>query len=254
MGQLDNKVAIITGGSAGIGLATAQRFTEEGAVVYLTGRRQAELEEAATKAGAIGVQGDVTNDEDLDRLYDKVQSDGKRIDVLVANVGFGEFVPLENVTDDHYGKVFDINVKATWKTVQKALPLLNDGASIVLVTSIASATGMAGLSVYSASKAAVRSFARSWANELKERGIRVNALAPGSTDTPAIDASLVAAGMTDEKDRQDWKTQRAATIPLHRVSQPEEQAAAALFLASSQSSYVTGVELVVDGGLTQTGS
>jgi NAD(P)-dependent dehydrogenase (short-subunit alcohol dehydrogenase family) len=254
MGQLDNKVAIITGGSAGIGLATAQRFTEEGAVVYLTGRRQEELEEAATKAGAVGVQGDVTNDEDLDRLYDKVKSDGRRIDVLVANVGFGEFIRLEDVTDEHYDKVFGINVKATWKTVQKALPLLHDGASIVLITSMASATGQEGLSVYSASKAAVRSFARSWANELKERNIRVNALAPGSTDTPAIDASLIAAGMAAEKDRQEWKAQRATTVPLRRMSQPEEQAAAALFLASSQSSYITGIELVVDGGMTQTGS
>lgn len=250
MGQLHDKVAVITGGSAGIGLATAQRFTEEGAVVYITGRRQAELDAAATKANAIGVQGDVSNPADLDRLYGTIGNDGRRIDVLVANVGVGEFVRLEDVTDEHYDRIFDINVKATLNTVKKALPLLNDGASIVLVTSMASITNQDGLGVYSASKAALRSFARTWTHELKERRIRVNALSPGGTDTPAVDAALIASGLTDDAARQAWKDEHVADVPLARMSQPEEQAAAILFLASDQSSYVTGVELLVDGGVT----
>ncbi|MEV6288486.1 SDR family oxidoreductase [Kribbella sp. NPDC051770] len=250
MRQLQNKVALITGGTAGIGLATAQRFTEEGATVYITGRRQSELDTAATKSGAIPVQGDVANPADLDRLYAQIRADGHRLDVLVANVGVGDFVRLEDITEDHYDRIFDTNVKATLNTVQKALPLLNDGASIVLVTSIASVTHQEGLSVYSASKAAVRSFARSWARELSPRNIRVNAMSPGSTDTPAVDAALTAAGLTDKSARDAWKTNHVATIPLSRVSQPEEQAAAILFLASPQSTYVTGTELVTDGGTT----
>jgi NAD(P)-dependent dehydrogenase (short-subunit alcohol dehydrogenase family) len=250
MGQLHNKVAVITGGSAGIGLATAQRFTEEGAVVYITGRRQEELDAAALKANAIGIQGDVAKPADLDRLYDRIANDGRRIDVLVANVGVGGFVRLEDVTDEHFDSVFDVNVKATLNTVRKALPLLTDGASIVLVTSMASVTNQEGLGVYSASKAAVRSFARTWANELRSRAIRVNALAPGSTDTQAVDATLVDLGLTDETSRQEWKDQHVAGVPLARMSQPAEQAAAILFLASDQSSYVTGVELTVDGGAT----
>ena len=250
MRQLQDKVAIITGGSAGIGLATAQRFTEEGATVYITGRRAGELEEAALKSGAIAVQGDVANPADLDRLYARIQADGHRIDVLVANVGVGDFVRLEDVTEAHYDRIFDTNVKATLNTVQKSLPLLNDGASIVLVTSMAHTTNQEGLGVYSASKAAVRSFARTWSKELGPRNIRVNAMAPGSTDTPAVDASLIAAGLHDESSRQEWKANHVATIPLARMSHPEEQAAAILYLASPQSTYTTGTELTTDGGTT----
>jgi len=252
MGQLDNKVAVITGGSSGIGLATAHRFTEEGAVVYVTGRREQELTAAATKAGAIAVPGDAANSADLDRLYDTVRGDGRRIDVLVANVGTAEVAGLGDITDEHFDKIFNTNVRGTIHTVRKALPLLNDGASIVLVSSVSGSTASAGYSVYAASKAAVRSFARGWANELKGRGIRVNALAPGIVDTVGIDDALVSAGL-DEATRRDWKANHASVVPLARWSRPEEQAGAILFLASDQSSYITGTELVVDGGATQFG-
>jgi NAD(P)-dependent dehydrogenase (short-subunit alcohol dehydrogenase family) len=254
VGKLTGKVAVVTGASAGIGLATAQRFAEEGAFVYLTGRRQTELDAAAAKVGhdAVGVQGDVAKAEDVARLYATVAERGHRIDVLVANVGVGEFVRLEDITDEHADWILDVNIKGTLYTVQKALPLLNDGASVVLVTSIASIGGQSGLSIYSASKAAVRSFARTWANELSTRDIRVNALAPGSTDTPALDVSLAKTG-GEGAALQEWKETRGASVPLRRMSQPEEQAAAVLFLASADSSYVTGIELSVDGGTTQTG-
>ena len=254
MGQLAGRVAVVTGGSAGIGLATAQRFAEEGALVYITGRRQGELDAAVAKIGhgAVGVRSDVTDPEDVDRLYAQVSEDGHRIDAVVANVGFGEFVGLADVTDEHMDKIFGINLKGTVYTVQKALSLLNDGASIVLVTSMASTSGQKGLSIYSASKAAVRSFARSWANELSGRGIRVNALAPGATDTPAMDAALAASGL-DAAARVKWRADHAAPIPLRRLARPEEQAAAVLFLASPASSYITGVELAADGGATQLG-
>ncbi|MFC0551719.1 SDR family NAD(P)-dependent oxidoreductase [Planotetraspora thailandica] len=254
MGQLAGKVAVVTGGSAGIGLATAQRFAEEGALVYITGRRQEELDAAVAEIGhgAVGVRGDVAMPADVDRLYAKVSEDGHRIDAVVANVGYGEFVGLADVTDEHLDKVLGINVKGTVYTVQKALPLLNDGASVVLVTSMASTSGQKGLSVYSASKAAVRSFARSWANELSGRNIRVNALAPGSTETPAVDAALEASGL-DAAGREKWRVDHTAPIPLGRLSRPEEQAAAVLFLASPASSYITGVELASDGGATQLG-
>jgi NAD(P)-dependent dehydrogenase (short-subunit alcohol dehydrogenase family) len=252
MGQLDNKVAVITGGSSGIGLATARRFTEEGAVVYLTGRREHELAAAATKTGAIAVPGDAASSTDLDRLYDTVRGDGRRIDVLVANVGTAGMAGLEEITDEHIDKIFNTNVRGTIHTVRKALPLLNDGASIVLVSSVSGSTAPVGYSVYSASKAAVRSFARSWANEVKGRGIRVNALAPGIVDTAGIEDALVAGGL-DEVTKREWKANQASVVPLGRWSRPEEQAGAILFLASEQSSYITGSELVVDGGATQLG-
>ncbi|GAA4585821.1 SDR family oxidoreductase [Planotetraspora phitsanulokensis] len=254
MGKLAGKVAVVTGGSAGIGLATAQRFAEEGALVYITGRRQQDLDAAVAKIGhgAVGVRGDVTRPEEVDRLYATVSEHGHRIDAVVANVGFGEFAGLADVTEEHIDKILDINVKGTLYTVQKALPLLNDGGSIVLVTSMASTSGQTGLSVYSASKAAVRSFARSWANELSGRNIRVNALAPGGTLTPAVDSALEASGL-DAAARDQWRVEHSAAIPLRRLARPEEQAAAALFLASPESSYITGVELAADGGATQLG-
>ncbi|MEU6353576.1 SDR family oxidoreductase [Streptomyces sp. NPDC047072] len=247
MNQLDNKVAVITGGSSGIGLATARRFVEEGAVVYVTGRREEELAAAASKAGAIAVPGDVSDPADLDRLYDTVRSDGRRIDVLVTNVGTGGAARLEDVTDELIDRIFDVNVKGTLKTVQKALPLLNDGASIVLVGSVSGSTSAPGFSVYGASKAAVRSFARGWANELKGRNIRVNTVAPGTTDTPGIGAGA------DADTRRAFMANLEARVPLGRWGRPEEQADAILFLASDQSSYITGFELVVDGGATQLG-
>ncbi|SDK60180.1 SDR family NAD(P)-dependent oxidoreductase [Nonomuraea jiangxiensis] len=188
----------------------------------------------------------------MDRLYARVSQDGRLIDVVVANIGFGEFPGLADITEEHLDNILGINVKGTVFTVRKALPLLNDGASIVLVTSMASTSGQAGLSVYSASKAAVRSFARSWANELSGPGIRVNALAPGGTDTPAMDAALEASGL-DAVARDQWRVEHSAAIPLRRPARPEEQAAAALVLASPESSYITGVELAADGGATQLG-
>lgn len=247
MKRLSNKVAVITGGSSGVGLATAQRFVEEGAVVYVTGRRQQELEAAAAKVGAIAVQGDASNPADLDRLYDTVRGDGRRIDVLVANAGTSAFAKLEDVTDDDFDRVFDTNVKGTLNTVKKALPLLTDGASIVLVGSVSGSTGPEGFSVYSASKAAVRSFARGWANELKGRKIRVNVLAPGTTDTPGIGNGI------DEATKRAFMENLSSKVPVGRWGRPEEPADAILFLASEQSSYITGFELVVDGGATQLG-
>jgi NAD(P)-dependent dehydrogenase (short-subunit alcohol dehydrogenase family) len=248
MKRLKNKVAVITGGSSGIGLATAQRFVEEGAVVYMTGREQQELEAAAAKVGAIAVQGDASNPADLDRLYETVRGDGRQIDVLVANVGTAEVARLEDVTDEHLDKTFTINVKGTLKTVQKALPLLNDGASIVLVGSVSGSTAAPGFSVYGASKAAVRSFARGWANELKGWNIRVNTLAPGTTDTPGIGSGV------DDDTRRRFMANLTSRVPLDRWGRPEEQADAILFLASDESSYITGFELVVDGGATQLGA
>ncbi|WP_060886335.1 SDR family NAD(P)-dependent oxidoreductase [Streptomyces caniscabiei] len=247
MKRLSNKVAVITGGSSGVGLATAQRFVEEGAVVYVTGRRQQELEAAAAKVGAIAVQGDVSNPADLDRLYAAVRGDGRRIDVLVANAGTAAFAKLEDVTDDMFDTVFNTNVKSTLNTVKKALPLLTDGASIVLIGSVSGTTGPEGYSVYSASKAAVRSFARGWANELKGRKIRVNVVAPGTTDTPGVGSGV------DEATKRAFMGSLSSKVPLGRWGRPEEQADAILFLASEQSSYITGFELVVDGGATELG-
>jgi NAD(P)-dependent dehydrogenase (short-subunit alcohol dehydrogenase family) len=254
MGQLAGKVAVITGGSNGIGLATAQLFVQEGAFVYITGRKQSHLDEATAKLGgsATAIQGDVSTAADLDRLYERVAKDGRRLDIVVANVGYGDFTALPDVTEEHIDKVFGINVKGTIYTVQKALPLLNENASIVLVTSMAGASAQVGLSIYSASKAAVRSLARSWANELKDRGIRVNAFAPGSTDTPAVDETLIGQGL-DAEARAQWKIDHTATVPLRRMATPEEQAAGIFFLASPASSYITGVELASDGGATQMG-
>jgi len=248
MGQLDGKTAIVTGGTTGIGLATAQRFAAEGAHVYITGRRQDVLDTAVATIGhgATGVRGDVADLADLDRLYATVAGDRRRIDVLFANAGGGEFSTLEQVTEKHFDETFGGNTKGMLFTVQKALPLLNDGASIILQSSNAATLGNAAFGVYAASKAAVRSFARTWAAELKERSIRVNAISPGTIDTPGIDGLV-----PSQEQAVELKAYMASTIPMGRVGRPDEVAAAALFLASAESSFITGIELFVDGGRNQ---
>ena len=247
--KLEGKVALVTGGSSGLGLATAQRFAAEGARVFITGRRQAELDAAVALigAGAIGVQGDIAKLEDLDRLYEIIRQKAGRLDVLFANAGGGAFMPLGQITEAHFDKTFGINVKGTLFTVQKALPLMPDGASIVLNGSIAAVKGFPAFSVYAATKAALRSFARSWSVDLKQRRIRVNVVAPGTVVTPGYKTEL---GMTDDQIKE-FDAQAAATTPLGRTGTPDEIAKAVLFLASDDSSYVTGIELFVDGGAAQ---
>jgi NAD(P)-dependent dehydrogenase (short-subunit alcohol dehydrogenase family) len=248
MDRLRKKIAVVTGGNSGIGLATARAFAAEGAQVFITGRRQAELDAAASAIGsaAVGVQGDVSNLADLDRLYATVKERAGRIDVLFANAGGGEFAPLGAITEEHFDRTFGANVKGLLFTVQKSLPLFSDGGSIVLNASIAGSTGMAAFSVYSATKAAVRSFARSWTVDLKDRKIRVNAISPGPIETPGLSGL----GQTEEETRQ-FKKSLEASVPLGRLGRPDEIAKAAVFLASDESSYVTGIELFVDGGMAQ---
>jgi NAD(P)-dependent dehydrogenase (short-subunit alcohol dehydrogenase family) len=242
MGKLQGKVAVITGGTEGIGLATAKLFVEEGAFVFITGRRQKELDDAVTAIGrnVTGVQGDVSKLADLDRLYETVSRVKGRIDIVFANAGVAEFVPIGAVTEEHFDKLFDINVKGTLFTVQKALPLLNDGGSIILNGSVASVKGNAAFGVYAATKAAVRSFVRTWTTDLKDRRIRPNVVSPGPINTPLASRQLV-----------DVIGRIVSTIPMGRMGQPEEVAKAALFLASDDSSFVTGIELFVDGGRAQ---
>ena len=248
MGRLEGRVAVITGANSGIGLASAKRFAEEGARVFMTGRRQAELDAAVAEVGhgARGVQGDVSNLSDLDRLYSTVRDEAGLIDVLLANAGGGGFSPLQEITEDHFDSTFASNVKGTLFTVQKALPLLRDGASVILTGSSAASKGVPAFSVYSASKAAIRSFARSWTIDLAPRKIRVNVLVPGATLTP---------GWRDltqnEEQFNAFVSMSEAAAPLGRMGRPDEIAAAALFLASDESSYVTGSELHADGGSGQ---
>lgn len=248
MGKLDSKIAIVTGGSSGIGMAIAERFIAEGATVYITGRRQAELEAAGTQLGekAKVVQGDVADLNSLDRLFGTVRQAEGRLDVLVANAGVIASSPIETASEEHFDRMFDINVKGTYFTLQKALPLMRDGGSIILVSSCLSAKGMAGHSVYNATKAAVRSLVRTAAAELVSRGIRVNTLSPGPVDTPIIEGQVGSPEAAAE-----FRRQAASHVPLGRIGQPEELAAAALFLASDESSFSTGTDLVVDGGMTQ---
>jgi NAD(P)-dependent dehydrogenase (short-subunit alcohol dehydrogenase family) len=248
MGKLDGKVAVITGGSSGMGLATAKLFVKEGAYVYITGRRQKELDEAAREISknVTAVQGDVANLADLDRLYAVIKEKHGRMDIVFANAGAGELVPLGQITEQHFDKLFNINVKGLLFTVQKALPLMRDGGSIILNGSIAGYTGTEAFSVYSATKAAVRSFARSWTNDLKARKIRVNTLSPGPVDTPIFNSIGVTQDEV-EKVKQGF----AAQVPLGRMGRPEEIASVALFLASDDSSFVTGIDLTVDGGMAQ---
>lgn len=247
-GKLDGRVAVVTGGSTGIGLAIAKEFADQGAYIFITGRRAGELDKAVAGIGknVTAVQGDVAKLEDLDRLYDIVAKQKGRIDVLVANAGIGELKATAEATPAHFDKIFNVNARGLFFTVQKAVKLLSDGATIVLIASNAQYAGIPGFATYSATKAAVRSFARTWAAEFKDRGIRVNTLSPGPIDTPIFDSispdpNVVAAA----------KAQFTAQVPLGRIGRPEEMAKAALFLASSDSSFSTGIDLVADGGMSQ---
>jgi NAD(P)-dependent dehydrogenase (short-subunit alcohol dehydrogenase family) len=246
--KLEGKVAVITGGNSGMGLATARRFVEEGAHVVITGRRQKELDDAVKQIGknVTAVQGDVANLADLDRLYQVVKEKHGRVDVVFANAGVGEFAPFGQITEAHFDKLFDINVKGLLFTVQKALPLMPDGGSVILNASVASIKGYEAFGVYSATKAAVRSFARSWTTDLKARKIRVNTLSPGPIDTPIFKTT----GASPEEVEQ-MKAGFTAQVPLGRMGTPDEIAKVAVFLASDDSGYVTGVELFVDGGMAQ---
>lgn len=247
--KLAGKVAVITGGSSGIGLATAKRFVEEGAHVFITGLRKSELDRAVNEIGrnVTGVQSDVTKSADIDRLYAAVKEQKDRLDIVFANAGTGEFAPLGQITEDHFDKQFNVNVRGLLFTVQRALPLMHRGASIVLTASIVSITGSPAFSVYSATKAAVRSFARTWCVDLKEQGIRVNAISPGVVPTPGYNTSL---GLTQEQVDQ-FVQGSISNIPLGRAGSTDDIAKAVVFLASDDSSYVNGIELFVDGGLAQ---
>jgi NAD(P)-dependent dehydrogenase (short-subunit alcohol dehydrogenase family) len=241
MGKLEGKVAVITGGSSGLALESAKRFVEEGAYVFIVGRRQEQLDEAVNLIGrnVTGVRGDVSNLDDLDRLFDTVKREKGKIDILFASAGKGEAAKLGEITEEHFDAGFGLIVRGTLFTVQKALPLINDGGSIIMTGSVASVKGFPGFGVYAASKAALRSFARTWLNELKSRNIRVNVLSPGQVDTP-------------DSQRLDKETREMfeSLIPRGKMGRPEEIAAVALFLASDESSYVNGVDLAVDGGFS----
>lgn len=248
MARLQGKVAVITGGNSGIGLATAKRFVDEGASVFIFGRRQVELDNAVTLIGGdiTAVQGDASEPRDLDRLYATVEQAKGKLDVLFANAGVVELRPLEAFSTEHYDKTFDVNVRGLALTVQKALPLLRDGASVILTGSIAGVKGYPTYGTYSASKAAVRSFARTWTMELKDRGIRVNTLSPGAIDTPIMDSQV-----STPEEADALRVQFAHATPLGRLGRPEEVASVALFLASEDSSFVAGIDLFVDGGIAQ---
>ena len=248
MSKLKGKIAVITGANSGIGLATAKRFASEGARLFITGRRQPELDSAVRGIGGqtTGVRGDISSLADLNRLYDVVRDEAGVIDILFANAGGGEFMRLQEITEDHYNRTFATNVKGTLFTVQKALPLLRDGASVILTGSTTGITGTPAFSVYSASKAAIRNFARSWILDLAPRRIRVNVLSPGATATPGLHGLA-----TSEEQRRAVSAKLIAGIPLGRMGDPDEIANAALFLASDESSFVNGIELFADGGSAQ---
>ena len=248
MKKLEGKVAVITGGNSGIGLATAQQFVSDGAYVFITGRRQSELDSAATQIGknnVTAVQGDVSNLADLDRLYAKVKEQKGQINILFANAGIIGAAPLGEISEEHFDKIFGINVKGLLFTVQKALPLFQDGGSIILNAPVAASKGFEATSVYSATKAAIRSFARTWTADLKQRKIRVNTISPGRIDTPIFN------GVLNEEQTNQFNATIVANVPLGRMGNPDEVAKAASFLASDDSSYITGTELSVDGGLAQ---
>jgi NAD(P)-dependent dehydrogenase (short-subunit alcohol dehydrogenase family) len=248
MNKLEGKIALITGGNSGIGLATAKQFVNEGAYVFVTGRRDPELTAAVKEIGrnVTGVQGDVSKLADLDRLFAQIKQEKGKLDIVFANAGMAKYAALGKITEELYDLTFDINVKGLLFTVQKALPLLPDGASIILNASIVASKGLSSNSVYSATKAAIRSFARTWTTDLKDRRIRVNAVSPGSTDTPGLN-DLLASGEAG----QERLKMISNTVPLGRLGRPDEIAKAVVFLASDDSSYITGTELFVDGGFAQ---
>jgi NAD(P)-dependent dehydrogenase (short-subunit alcohol dehydrogenase family) len=246
--RLKGKIVVVTGGNSGIGLATAQRFVEEGSFVFITGRRQTEVDAAVKQIGrnVTGVQGDVSDLNDLDRLYYIVKQEKGRIDVLFANAGIAEYAPLGTINESHFDKTFSINVRGLLFTVQKALPLFQDNGSIILTAAAGASKGYEGFSVYSATKAAIRSFARSWTVDLKRQKIRVNAVSPGPIDTPIF------SGVAQSKEQADRvKMNLENAVPLGRMGSPDEIAKAVSFLASDDSSFVTGIELFVDGGIAQ---
>jgi NAD(P)-dependent dehydrogenase (short-subunit alcohol dehydrogenase family) len=246
--KLEGKIAVITGGSSGIGLATAKRFVAEGAYVFITGRRQSELDAAVSEIGknVTSIQSDVSNLADLDKLYNTVKEQKGHIDILFANAGIGEFAPLGEISEEHVDKIFGINVKGLLFTVQKALPLFQEGSSIILNASIAASKGVEAFSVYNATKAAVRSFARTWTVDLRHRKIRVNAVSPGPIDTPAVE------GLVQNKEQvEELKKNFITAVPMGRMGSPDEIAKVVSFLASDDSSYITGIDLSVDGGMAQ---
>lgn len=249
MTKLNGKIAVITGGSSGIGLGTAKRFVEEGAHVVIFGRREKTLQEAAAEIGrnVTTVTGDVSRLEDLDRLYATVKEKHGHVDILFANAGAGTIAPLAEATEAHFDQTFDVNVKGMFFTVQKALPIFKDGGSIILTSSVSNVKGLPGFSAYAASKAAVRNLSRSWTLELTDRNIRVNTLSPGAIETPALETTT---GLTREQAEQA-AAQFASQIPMGRRGKPEEIAAAVTFLASDESSYITGIDFAVDGGWAQ---
>jgi NAD(P)-dependent dehydrogenase (short-subunit alcohol dehydrogenase family) len=246
MGKLEGKIALVTGGNSGIGLATAKRFVNEGAHVYVTGRRDLAAAVKEIGSNVTGVRGDVSNLGDLDRLFAQIEQEKRRLDIVFANAGVAAYAPFGKITEEHYDSIFDINVKGLLFTVQKALPLMPDGASIILNASIVGSKGLPANSVYSATKAAVRSFARTWTTDLKERRIRVNAVSPGPIDTPGLNDLVASTGAAEQR----LKT-LSTIVPLGRLGAPDEIARAVVFLACDDSSFVTGTELFVDGGFAQ---
>jgi len=247
-GKLNGKLAVVTGGNSGIGLATAKRFVSEGAYVFITGRRQKELDTAVKEIGkgVTAVQSDVANLADLDRRFAQIKKEKGKIDIVFANAGVAKYAPLGKITEELYDSIFDTNVKGLLFTVQKALPLLRDGGSIILNASIVGSKGLASNSVYSATKAAVRSFARTWTTDLKDRRIRVNAVSPGPIDTPGLRELLASSEVGKQR-----KEMISTGVPLGRLGTPDEIAKAVVFLASDDASYITGIELFVDGGFAQ---
>ncbi len=248
MGKLEGKISLVTGGNSGIGLATAKQFVNEGAYVFITGRREPELATAVKEIGrkVTAVQGDVSDLGDLDRLFAQIKREKGKLDIVFANAGVAKYAPLGTITEDLYDSIFNINVKGVLFTVQKALPLMPDGASIILNASIVASKGLPANSVYSATKAALRSFARTWTTDLKDRRIRVNAVSPGATDTPGLSNLLASAKVGEERVQTI-----SNSVPLGRFGTPDEIAKAVVFLASDDSSYITGTELFVDGGFAQ---
>jgi NAD(P)-dependent dehydrogenase (short-subunit alcohol dehydrogenase family) len=248
MPRLDGKISLVTGGTSGIGLAAANALAKEGAHVYITGRRERELTTAVQQIGgsATGVRGDVSNAQDLDRLFAQIRDEKGRLDILFANAGIARYAALGNITEELYDSIFNVNVKGVLFTVQKALPLMPEGASIILNASVVGSKGLSSNSIYSAPKASIRSFARTWTTDLKHRGIRVNAISPGTIDTPGLNELLASAEAGEER-----RKMVASAIPLGRFGRPHEVAKAVVLLASDESSYITGAEIFVDGGFAQ---